>query len=529
MNNIEIIESNYSLSKSNCTAFQFKFPLDFYTNVPNNDPVTSFVEIMKGLDTSKYFKTIPHRGNQGYDPHMMLNIVLFAFMNKVPSLRELETLCKYDIRYMWMADNETPSFMAFQRFISNTLTHEIEDIFYDVCHRLIELDNVDLSKLYIDGTKIEANAKKNSFVWKKSLINRRNKVFEKTTAEITYLNTQYKFNYETNTKYNASFIGQIADDLMSYMVQNKIDLVYGTGKRKHDIQKRYEHILDYYSKLMNYEEMLEICGDRNSYSKTDHDATMMNMKYDYYNKTGVFKPGYNVQIGTSDEYVVHIGVYPNPADTKTFIPFMKSYYEKYECYPKWPVADAGYGSYDNYMFCIINKMELGMKYSYYAKKNDSKFKKNIYHSYNFKKDEKGYRVCPEGHSFNIDYGDVINEKGDYIQISNIYGCGQCNECPVKEKCTKSQEGRRIQVNPILEEMYRKVDENLSTAEGKEMKKQRSIQTEGAFGVIKYDVGYERIRRRGIKNVKTELFLVFIGFNLRKYHHKKHRLDKESVS
>ena len=166
MNNIEIIESNYSLGKSNCTAFQFKFPLDFYTNVPNNDPVTSFVEIMKGLDTSKYFKTIPHRGNQGYDPHMMLNIVLFAFMNKVPSLRELETLCKYDIRYMWMADNETPSFMAFQRFISNILADEVEDIFYDICHRLIELDNVDLSKLYIDGTKIEANAKKNSFVWK---------------------------------------------------------------------------------------------------------------------------------------------------------------------------------------------------------------------------------------------------------------------------------------------------------------------------------------------------------------------------
>ena len=73
---------------------------------------------------------------------------------------------------------------------------EVEDIFYDICHRLIELDNVDLSKLYIDGTKIEANAKKNSFVWKKSLINRRNKVFEKTTVEITYLNTQYKFNYE---------------------------------------------------------------------------------------------------------------------------------------------------------------------------------------------------------------------------------------------------------------------------------------------------------------------------------------------
>ena len=529
MNNVELIESNYPLGKSNYTAFQFKLPLDFYLNIPSDDPVTSFVEIMKGLDTSKYFKKIPHRGNQGYDPHMMLNVVLFAFMNNVPSLRELETLCRYDIRYMWMADNERPSFMAFQRFISNILSHEVEDIFYDICRRLIEIEKIDVSVLYIDGTKIEANAKKNSFVWKASLINRRKKLFEKIITEINVLNSQYNFNYETKTKYKSQYIGQIADDLMNYMVQNQIDLVYGAGKRKHDIQRRYEHILEYYIKLMKYEEMLEICGDRNSYSKTDHDATMMNMKYDYYNQTGVFKPGYNVQIGTSDEYVMHVGIYPNPTDTKTFIPFMKDYYEKYGCYPKWPVTDAGYGSYDNYMFCIINKMELGMKYNYYAKKNDPKFKKKIYHSYNFKKDSDGRKICPQGHRFDQNMGEHIKEDGEYLQITQVYGCGHCNECPVREECTKSPLGRTVQINPILEEMHQKVDENLSTEQGKEMKRQRSIQTEGAFGVIKYDIGYERIRRRGIKNVKTELFLVFIGFNLRKYHHKKHRVSKDIVS
>ena len=99
------------------------------TVIPVDDPVTSFLEVMKGINTNRYFNRLPHRGNQGYDPHMILSVVLFAFMNKVPSLKELEALCKYDIEYMYLANNET--FMAFQRFISS-LGEFIEDIFYDI-------------------------------------------------------------------------------------------------------------------------------------------------------------------------------------------------------------------------------------------------------------------------------------------------------------------------------------------------------------------------------------------------------------
>ena len=525
MNNVELIESNYSLSKSNYSAFQFKLPLDFYTTVPVDDPVASFVEIMKGLDTSKYFNNIPHRGNQGYDPHMMLNVVLFAYMNKVPSLRELEELCKYDIRYMWMADNEMPSFMAFQRFISNTLSSSIQSIFYDICRRLIELNDIDTSVLYIDGTKIEANARKNSFVWKKAVLSNRAKLFNKAKEVIESINQLINSSFKEKSTYKSYELGSICDCLMKLIVDNNIDIVYGKGKRKHGIQKLYDEVLDYYIKLMRYEEMLEICGERNSYSKTDPDATMMNMKYDYYNQTGVFKPGYNLQIGVSDEYVMHVDIYPNPTDTKTFIPFMKSYKEAYGYYPKWPITDAGYGSYDNYMFCILNKMELGMKYNYYSKKNESSFKKKIYNSINFKTNEKGNKICPEGHVFNISGYEKWNNEGEYLQISTSYTCGKCEGCPVRDKCTKSKSDREITVNPILDEMYETVDKNLSTEAGIEMKKQRSIQVEGAFGVLKEDIGYEKTRRRGKENVLTEILLVFIGFNLRKYHNKKQRKTK----
>ncbi|MFR6100547.1 MAG: transposase [Longibaculum sp.] len=85
---------------------------------------------------------------------MMLQVTLFAFMNGEGELRKMEELCKYDIRYMWLSNEQTPSFMAFQRFISDKLSMSIEDIFYDIVKRIIELDDVDASKLYIDVTKI---------------------------------------------------------------------------------------------------------------------------------------------------------------------------------------------------------------------------------------------------------------------------------------------------------------------------------------------------------------------------------------
>lgn len=500
-----------------------KLPLDIYTVLPNDDYLTSFVEIMKGLDVTKYLsQPFPHVGNKGYDPKMMLNVVLFGFMEKVPSLRELEKLCRTDIRYIYLADGSTPSHQSFKRFMDKYLKVQVSDIFYDINERLKALDNIDTSALYIDGTKIEANAKKNSFVWKKATLGYQVKLFEKISKILPDVNKLVSSSHSIQPRYSSILLGEIADRLMKEASVQGITFVYGKGTRKSLLQRVFDDVLSYYLSASKYEEQLKICGDRNSYSKTDHDATMMNMKYDYYNQTGVFKPGYNIQIGVSDEYIMHLDIYSNPTDTKTFIPFMESYKEYYGELPTYPVGDAGYGSFDNYMFCIKNGMNLCMKYNYYAIKNSTKFKKNIYHILNFKKDEKGNYVCPQGHTFNIDEGEVYNEKGVYTQVHSRYSCGQCHHCPVKNKCTKSKGERVLNINVTLNQMQEEVDKILSTELGKRLKSNRSSQAEGTFGLIKQDLGYQRIRRRKTENVKLELMLLSIGYNLRKYHHKKQR-------
>lgn len=514
MENTTFSEPNYG---NYYTAVQLMLPMDISKKIDESDPVVSFAEAMKGLNLRSYVKKSVHRGNQGYDPYMMLNIMLFAEMEgKHSDLREIEKLCRTDIRYMWLSNEQTPSHMAFQRFEQKYLKKSIKGIFFEISAHIADLMGVDKSIQYIDGSKFEASAYKNSFVYKTRVVNARERLWGNITETIVLLNQKFSFCFPYHYRYSSQEIGYIVQYLMEIMVKEKIEIVYGKGKRKSTFQKYYDKLLEYALKLDEYEENLYICGDRNSYSKTDHDATMMNTKYDYYNQTGVSKPCYNVQHAVSGGIVMNVGVYQTPGDTKTYIPFLKQNKEYHGYYPKWTITDAGYGSYDNYFFNLENGIELGMKYNYYAKKNDKEFKKKQYNTMNWKKDGDGYRICPSGNVFTILLNERYDEKGKYLKINQIYGCEGCAECKNRSDCTKSDR-RTIIVNPINEEFQKKVDENLGTEQGKEMKKQRSIQAEGVFGVIKQDRLYTRIKRRGIKNVEMEIFKVYIGYNLMKFH------------
>lgn len=242
-------------------------------------------------------------------------------------------------------------------------------------------------------------------------------------------------------------------------------------------------------------------------------------KMDYYCNTGLSRPCYNAQIAVSEGIITNADLFQRPADTKTFIPFMERYYEYNLEYPKYPVADAGYGSYDNYMFCLKKGMELVMKYPMYAKKKESKFKKKIFHPMNWENNDEGYKVCPNGNVFNQHLNDKLDESGMFPRIVQRFTSSTgCNDCPNQSECCKSRTGKRtISRDVILNEFYQIVDDNLSSEEGKERKKQRSIQVEGAFGVIKENMKFTRFTRRGLKNAKMEFLLVCIGYNFRKYH------------
>ena len=121
-----------------------------------SDPVLAFDRFMEGIDLSKYLKNVPEyiTGRNRYNPVDMLKTVLFAFAdNGYCSLRKLEDNCKVNMRYMYLMNWKTPSYRTFGYFINEVLAESIEAIFQDVNLAIFTQEKVDLSHLYIDGTK----------------------------------------------------------------------------------------------------------------------------------------------------------------------------------------------------------------------------------------------------------------------------------------------------------------------------------------------------------------------------------------
>ena len=526
MNKNTFTQQNY---KTYSNGMQLCLPLDLSISIDKDDPMWSFLEAVEGVNFSNYVKSIRSNNTHSHDRGMLLKTFLFAFMEGHRSLSEIAHLCKVDTRYLYLSNQEKPSFMAFQR-MTQELTESIDDIFFDISHHIAQdLMLCDTDVQYIDGTKIEANAHKNSFVYKRRIINAEERLFSRISESILRLNVHHGYNYPIKQTYAAVEMGYICQYLMETMVSNNIEIKYGIGNRKSEIQREYDVFLGYYGKLMEYEYWLNVMGKRNSCSKVDLDATFLATKWDYYNQSGITRACYNCQIAVSDGIIINSNVYQTPGDTMTWQDFIERYKERTGSYPRWPVADAGYGSYDNYFFNIARGIELVQKYSMYGKKEDKRFQKNIYNVLNWKENEEGYKICPCGRVFD-QYGrdKYRNTLQNNLMITQLYSEKEhCEGCEKLKECTKGSY-RQIGKNTVMEEFQKEVDKNLSTEEGKEMKRQRGIQVEGAFGVIKQDFKFTRFSRKGMKNVKMEFLLVCLGYNLKKYHLFRQRQSKQTV-
>jgi hypothetical protein len=300
--------------------------------------------------------------------------------------------------------------------------------------------------------------------------------------------------------YEVEYLKRILDFLGRELEKQGTEFVYGKGQRKTVLQRDYEHIKDYHLKLLEYNDFIKRIGpNRNSCARTDHDATFMHMKEDHM-RNSQLKPGYNVQIGVSDEYILHLDIYQDRNDYQTLIPFLEGYKKAYGSYPLYPVADAGYGGLMNYRYIKACNMQLYQKYHMYSKDTSDKKRMNDpYFSHDLIKDGKDY-IAKNGERLTYLYH---NQRGnDVYQLPS---------------------GKTKEINDENIAYQKEVIKNLRSPLGNELRTQRSIQVEGTFGVIKEAMKFRRFKRRGIQNVKFELTLIAIGYNLAKYHKKKYRI------
>ena len=517
-----------TLHNNYCNSKQGYLPLFLSDYLDLLDPVLTFDRLMGGIDLNKYLTDIPEytTGRLRYNPVNMLKTVLFGFMTSgYCSLRELEDNCKVNIRFMYLMNHQTPSYRTFGYFINEILQDKIENIFNDINHAIFNEEHVDLQHLYIDGSKFEANANKYTWVWKKATEKFRYKLYEKITAEIEEINAEIAWSgvqITTNPEYVPDYLNEIVEQLVLLWELDKSTFVYGSGKRKSKEQRHYEHLTTFCQKLQEYMQKIEICGpNRNSYSKTDNSATFMRIKTDYMGNDQLL-PAYNVQIGVADEYIAVVDVNHYRSDMDCFVPLMEHFKQTYGFYPKYPVADAGYGSYNNYIFCEQNGIEKYMKFPMFKKETkDRKYHEDPFRAVNFRIDEQGVMRCPNDKAFHFLYRK--NVRGNqYGRKEELYECEDCSGCPYAEKCKKTDKNRTVRINQELTSMHQEVIENLESIHGALLRMNRSIQAEGTFGIMKNDRWYKRIVRRGIHSVKLEVLLVAIGHNLYKYQKKKMR-------
>ena len=467
------------------------------------DPVLAFDKIMEEIGIEQYLKPEPYNklGRPGYNRVNMLKTVLFGFMDTgYASLRELEDRCKTNIRYMYLMDYETPSYRSFSYFINEEISESVQDIFKAVMAYIEKTDHVDLQHLYIDGSKFEANANKYTWVWKKATEKSRYRLFSKITELFTEMNETLAYSglkIETNTEYTPNGLEMVLNRYSFLCHIDEKTFVFGRGHRKSPEQRYYEKLKEYLNKLKEYVVKIMICGpDRNSYSKTDPGATFMRIKKDYMGNDQLL-PAYNIQIGVADDYIAVIDVMQHRSDMDCFVPLMEKFHEIYGFFPKYPIADAGYGSFNNYLFCQEHGMEKFMKFPMYKKETtDEKYHNDPFRAVNFKMNEAGEMICPNGKVFHFAYRRPV--KGNqYGRQEEYYTCEDCSGCPYSDKCKKTDKNRTVRINAELTAMHQEVLDNLESIHGALLRMNRSIQAEGTFGIMKYDRWYKRIVRRGL--------------------------------
>jgi len=385
---------------------------------------------------------------------------------------------------------------------------------------LAQIGVVDIKKIaYTDGTKIEANANRYTFVWRGTINYHKNKLEEKLGKILKEIEAQIKedsnFDNEEvfdNKKINKEIVIKRLKEINEKLQQSNL-----TEKQKKKVKKKLEKIEnEELPRFDKYDASLKKMGNsRNSYSKTDPDATFMRMKEDHM-KNGQLKPAYNIQISTQKQVITNYGIHQNRSDIGTYIEHLKQYNYLYNTYPSIAVADAGYGSQENYEFLGKHKIENYVKYNWFYKSGKKKYKKDISKIDNLYYNElEDYFVCPIGQKMECIGSYQKTTNNNFKQKITIYQAVNCSGCPMRGACNKSKFNRKIHINHELRKLKEKAKINLMSEIGQKYSKKRSIEPESVFGQIKQNKGFRRFMLRGIDKIEIEFGLIAIAHNIQK--------------
>lgn len=501
--------------------YQLVLPLSLEGLIPEDESVRLLSHELEELDYTLLYQAYSAKGrNPAVDPKTMFKILTYAYSQNIYSSRKIETACRRDINFMWLlAGQRAPDHSTIARFRTGFLADACEDLFYQLVRRLAEMGGLSKETVFIDGTKLEACANKYTFVWKRSVGKWEEKMFAELESAVQMLNQEYMQCFRILKETRTTDLQGIVEYLGNYCREHSVAFVYGRGKRKSVHQRYLELFQRFLDRQLLYDLHHSRFGSRNSYSKTDVDATFMHMKDDHM-RNAQLKPGYNVQIGVDSEYIVAVDIFQDRNDVWTLVPFLRYMNKKLGfCYPS-VTADSGYESEEAYDHLKSQGQIPYIKPQTYEKWKKRSFKQDISRRENMGYDaENDTYTCHAGKTLSPLYIRKQRSKNGYESEVTVYECASCSGCPYKDRCTKAKGNKRLYVSKNFIAYRQASYENIMSETGIKYRMNRSIQVEGAFGVLKNDHDFQRFLLRGKTKVKLEILLLCMGYNINKLHAK----------
>jgi transposase len=497
---------------------QLHLPMDLEADIPPHHLVRVVNEAVNRLDDSIFSSAYPGGGRDSYHPKMLTKVIIYAYTQRIYSSRQIAKAVRENVMFMWIAGRHRPDFRTINRFRSERMKPVLETVFTAVLQFLVEANYVKLDHYFMDGTKIEANANRYTFVWGKAVVKQQAKLQEKVQTLFATIAESERQDEQEHAGRDLPELGETAQITSEKLADAVAHLEAKLQEKPKDKPlKQAIRMLrkDLLPRLQKYEAQQKILGDRNSFSKTDPDATFMRMKEDHM-RNGQLKPGYNVQIGTEDQFIVGYSLHQRPTDTRCMKPHLEKVKFALGKLPGTVIADAGYGGEENYAYLEDENTEALVKYSTYHKEKSKAWQKDISKIDNWQYNEvEDSWTCVAGRKLFFRYESKETTDSGFEIRKRHYRSLSCEGCPLKSACTKAAGNREISVSLRYLQYKRKVREKLRSEKGYALSVKRMIEPESVFGQMKNNRGFRRFLLRGLPKVSLEVGWLSLAHNLLK--------------
>lgn len=467
--------------------------------------------IIEGMDSEIFLEGYKGGGTSSYHPKMLAKIIVYAYITKTFSGRQMARLIRENIVYMWLAGQNDPDFRTINRFRSLRFKEGLKGVFKEVLKYCEKLELIKYEDYFIDGTKIEANSNKYRIVWSKNTKRFKERSEEKIDELLDCVDEliereneeadEFDKEEQSRKKQLGSKEAKVAmEELISRL--NKLSL----DKKRH-ANKVVTKLKKEIKKQEKYEEQERKLSGRNSFCKTDPGAIGLRMK------DNQLKPGYNILAGTENQIVLNYDVHDKAGDANCFIDHMDQFLKTHGKLSKNIVGDSAFGSEQNYEYLEKKGANNYLKYSMFYRETRSSFKNDRKQKENFKYDKlRDEFTCDENRRLGFKKEKISTTPNGYKQVLRMYESDDCSGC--SNRCSDA-ERRSIAVNRKLDQHKDIARRNLYSEKGIELRKRRGIEIESIFGDLKGNFGFRRFNLRGKEKVGIELGLLFLAHNIKK--------------